>query len=197
MSNKQNIASTTGWIAAIAASSCCIAPVVAAIAGAGSLSASFSWLEPLRPYLIGFSIIAIGYAWYIHLKPKPKDDCGCEIVRRPKFYEGKSFLVVITTFAILSITFPSYSHLLAPPEKSSAIMSSFTTVELDVQGMTCTGCEVHVNNATTEIDGVTSSTSDYRNESAVVIFDPNKTDIQTIAKHIEQETGYSVRQIKK
>ena len=65
MENKNSKgAVTTGILAAIAASSCCIPPVVAAIAGAGGASTNLSWMEPFRPYLIGLTIVAIGYAWY-------------------------------------------------------------------------------------------------------------------------------------
>ena len=199
MSEKQqNRASSTGLIAAIAASSCCIAPVVAAIAGIGSFSASLSWIEPLRPYLIGFAVLAIGYAWYINLKPKAEDNCGCEVERKPRFYEGRPFLIGITLFAMLSIGFPSYSHYLLPAQEVHvAAGGDFTTVKLDVTGMTCTGCEVHVNTASSEVNGVKSATSDYENESAVIVFDPAITDVEQISDHIEKETGYSVRKAKK
>ena len=85
----------TGVIAALAASSCCIPPIIAAVAGIGGASSSLSWMEPFRPYLIGIAVIAIGYAWYAHLKPKKADDCGCEI-EKPKFYQKRSFLIGMT-----------------------------------------------------------------------------------------------------
>ena len=69
--NSRGVAAT-GIIAAIAASSCCIPPVIAAIAGVGGAAGSLSWMEPLRPYLIGLAVVAIGYAWYNHLKPVKK-----------------------------------------------------------------------------------------------------------------------------
>ena len=84
----------TGVVSAIAASSCCIPPVIAAIAGVGGASSSLSWMESFRPYLIGLTVIAIGYAWYSHLKSKEKDDCGCEI-DKPKFYQTRGFLIIM------------------------------------------------------------------------------------------------------
>ena len=72
----------TGIIAALAASSCCIPPVIAAIAGVGGAAGSLSWMEPLRPYLIGLAVVAIGYAWYNHLKPKKEDDLTDEPTTR-------------------------------------------------------------------------------------------------------------------
>ena len=42
-----------GLLTAIAASLCCITPVLALIAGTSGLASTFSWLEPFRPYFIG------------------------------------------------------------------------------------------------------------------------------------------------
>ena len=67
-------AAYTGLFAAVAASSCCIPPVIALIAGVGGSASALSWMEPFRPYLIGLAIIAIGYAWYSYLKPINEDD---------------------------------------------------------------------------------------------------------------------------
>ena len=41
-----------GIFAAIAASLCCITPLLAILAGASGIASAFSWLEPARPYLI-------------------------------------------------------------------------------------------------------------------------------------------------
>ena len=68
---------SAGVFTAIAASLCCITPVIALIAGSGSIASSFSWLAPARPYLIGLTIAVLGFAWYQKLKPQPVDECGC------------------------------------------------------------------------------------------------------------------------
>jgi len=59
-----------GMLAAIAASLCCITPVLAVLVGLGGIASTFSWLDPLRPYLIGFTVIILGYAFYAAYKPK-------------------------------------------------------------------------------------------------------------------------------
>ena len=78
-----------GIFAAIAASLCCITPVLALLAGASGAASSLSWLEPLRPYLIGLAIATLGFAWYRSLSKKESTDCGpdgtCAV-------EKKSFL---------------------------------------------------------------------------------------------------------
>jgi hypothetical protein len=79
-----------GVFTAIAASLCCITPVLALIAGTGSIASSFSWIEPARPYLIGLTIVVLGFAWYQKLKPRPADDCGCAIDDLPAGKTGTS-----------------------------------------------------------------------------------------------------------
>jgi len=65
-SNKNLIG--TGMLAAITASLCCIAPVAAIFAGTSSFATTFSFLEPLRPYLIGITIVVLAFAWFQNLK---------------------------------------------------------------------------------------------------------------------------------
>ena len=123
----------TGVIAALAASSCCIPPVIAAIAGVGGAAGSLSWMEPLRPYLIGLAVVAIGYAWYTHLKPKKADDCGCDI-EKPKWYQTKGFLVGMTLFAAISITFPYYSGIFFSDNKKEVVVPDNSSVQkIDVK----------------------------------------------------------------
>jgi len=52
----------TGVITAIAASLCCITPILALISGASGIASSFTWMEPFRPYLIGITVLVLGFA---------------------------------------------------------------------------------------------------------------------------------------
>lgn len=184
---------TTGILAALAASSCCIPPVIAAIAGVGGAAGTLSWMEPLRPYLIGLAVIAIGYAWYSHLKPKKDDDCGCEI-EKPKFYQTKGFLVAITLFAAISISFPYYSGIFFGDNKKEVIVvdkSNIQKIDIKIEGMTCDACQNHVNHAVNELPGIIDVKTSYSEGNAVVEFDTTQTNILEIEKAINS-TGYKV-----
>ena len=74
-----------GLLSAVGASLCCITPVLALISGTTGFASTFSWLEPFRPYLIGITVLILGFAWYQKLKPKNKIDCDCETDEKPKF----------------------------------------------------------------------------------------------------------------
>ena len=115
-------AGITGLFAALAASACCIPPVVALIAGVGGSASALSWLEPFRPYLIGLAIVAIGYAWYNYYRLKNIDDCECDVNEKPKWFQTKGFLVIVTLFVATAIGFPYYSHIFYPDNQKEIIV---------------------------------------------------------------------------
>lgn len=189
---------TTGIIAALAASSCCIPPVIAAIAGVGGATGSLSWMEPLRPYLIGLAVVTIGYAWYSHFKPKREDDCGCHIEKH-KWYQTKGFLVGMTLFAAISITFPYYSGIFFSDNIKEIIVvenSNIQKIILEIEGMTCDACQNHVNHAVNELSGIVDINTSYAKGNAIVEFDNTQTDILEIEAAVNS-TGYNVVKTKK
>tara|TARA_R110002073_G_scaffold63391_1_gene158731 strand:+ start:17536 stop:18135 length:600 start_codon:yes stop_codon:yes gene_type:complete len=186
-------AAYTGLFAAVAASSCCIPPVIALIAGVGGSASALSWMEPFRPYLIGLAVIAIGYAWYAYLKPKKEDDC-CEVDAKPKWYQTKGFLIGITLFAAIAIAFPYYSSIFYPDNKKEVIVvnqSNIETVEFSINGMTCNSCAEHVDHEVNKLDGILNSNTSYEKSNAIVEFDKTKTSKEAIEKAINS-TGYKV-----
>ena len=183
-----------GLLSAIGASLCCITPVLALIAGTSGFASTFSWLEPLRPYFIGLTILVLGFAWYQNLKPKKQIDCNCETEEKPKFIQSKIFLGIVTAFAIVMLAFPYYSRIFYPKTEKQIIMvdkSNIQKVEFTIKGMTCASCEEHVNHDINKLKGILSSSTSYKNGNAIVKFDRSKTNISEIEKTINS-TGYSV-----
>ena len=183
-----------GIFAAIAASSCCIPPVIALIAGVGGSASTLSWMEPFRSYLIGLAVIAIGYAWYNYFKLKKIDDCNCEIDEKPKWFQTKGFLIGITLFASISISFPYYSHIFYPDNKKEVGIVNVSDVEIidfNIKGMTCTGCEIHIESEVNTLDGIISVKADYEKATTVVKYDKTKVNETAIEKAI-LKTGYKI-----
>jgi mercuric ion transport protein len=194
-----NKAVYTGLFAAIASSSCCIPPVIALIAGVGGSTSALSWMEPLRPYLIGLAVVAIGYAWYNYYMLKNTNDCDCEIDKKPRWFQTKGFLIGITLFASLSIAFPYYAFIFYPDNTKEVIIvkqSNIQTVNFDVKGMTCASCEQHVIHAVNELEGIINVVASFDNANAKVEFDNSKTTKDDIEKAINS-TGYKVLNTKK
>ncbi|MBI1342437.1 MAG: mercuric transport protein MerTP [Terrimonas sp.] len=185
---------STGIVSSVAASLCCITPVLALIAGSRSVASSFSWIEPARPYLIGVTIAVLGFAWYQKLKPQATDDCGCAVNENPKFFQSKKFLFLVTLFAALMISFPSYAKFFFPKYEQTVVETEKTNiqiVELSIKGMNYEGCEAEVNHEIHKLPGILESVVSYKNKNAIVKFDASKTTIKDITGAVNA-TGYKV-----
>ena len=196
-----NSFTSAGVLSAIAASLCCITPVVALLAGSSSIAANFSWIEPARPYLIGLSIAVLLFAWYVKLKPANTNDadCTCETTKRASFVRSKTFLGIVTVFAILIMAFPHYANLFYPAPKvqvATVAANNKQQVQFTIQGMTCAGCEEHINNELSKLGGVVACKTSYVNRKSLVSFDKSKVDLKTIEATINK-TGYKVEKAMK
>jgi len=187
----------TSILTAIGASLCCITPLLALISGASGMASAFSWLEPLRPYLIGITVLVLVFAWYQKLKPKNEIECDCESDEKPKFVQSKTFLGLVTGFAILMLAFPYYGSMFYPKTEKEIIVVSkenIQKVNIDINGMTCNSCEEHVNHTVNKLDGILNVESSYENGSSRIEFDKSKINIEEIEKAINS-TGYTVTKI--
>lgn len=189
---------TAGILSAFAASLCCIAPVFALLAGSSGIAANLSWIGPARPYLIGLSIAVLGFAWYQQLKPgKPNStDCNCKTTNKTSFLQTKTFLGIVTVFAILMMSFPLYAIMFYPKPKVQAVTLAAADnkqqVKFNIKGMTCEACEEHVNIELSKVAGVLAYKTSYANRSSLITFDESKVDVNTIEGVINQ-TGYTVK----
>ncbi len=182
---------------AASASLCCITPVLAIVAGTSSLASSFSWLDPLRPYFIGATFLVLGTTWYGVMKPQKKDDCGCEPEKR-SFFKSKGFLSTITILSLLLTAFPSYSRFFFQKSESITALQDQTKnkkIELTVNGMTCSSCELHIESEVKKLPGVSFIKVSYEKKSATIEYDEQKVDIEKIIASINS-TGYKIDQSK-
>lgn len=188
-----------GWIAglltAVAASLCCITPVLAFLGGASGLASSFSWIEPYRPYLIGLTIAVFAFAWYQKLKSQKQVDCDCEADNKKSFWQSKSFLGIVTVVAALLIAFPYYAKIFYPkPQVTKVIIvdkSNIATVQLNISGMDCEGCTAHINSELSKTSGVIEVNTSYEKGTSLVKFDNSKTSVDSLVSVINK-TGYKV-----
>ncbi|MBF8965507.1 mercuric transport protein MerTP [Pontibacter sp. FD36] len=184
-----------GLLAAVFASLCCIAPLLAVVGGATGALSTFSWVEPLRPYLIGVTVALLAGAWYQRLrKPKADVDCACDEEEKPVFWKTKAFLLVVTVLAVIFLAFPYYAD--AFYEKPAYAETSQETVKqtlhLQIKGMTCTGCEAHVNQEVGKLPGIMGVSTSYEQESATVTYDSTQVQPSTILE-AARKTGYVVK----
>ncbi|WP_335965501.1 mercuric transport protein MerTP [Galbibacter sp. PAP.153] len=190
-----------GILAALAASVCCITPILAILGGLGGVASTFSWLEPLRPYLIGLTIIVLGIAWYKTLKPQKEEiDCNCEEDDKKSYINSKSFLLIITVVSALLIAFPYYAGIFVPKQETKEVLivnqQDIVKLKFIINDMTCSACEGHINHNISELEGVIKVNTSYKVKQSIVEFDTTKTSVEDIKKAVD-ETGYTVSEYKK
>lgn len=197
MNGPSNKLAGAGILAAVAASLCCITPVLALLSGVTGIAASFTWIEPARPYLIATTLLVLAFAWYQKLKPRTAEEmaCDCETDDKKPFIQGKAFLGLVTVFAALMLAFPYYSGVFYSSDPPIAIVGQEGTLshaEFQVKGMTCTACEDHIRHAVTSLSGIQSVDASFKTGSASVAFDPALTTEEEILNAIHS-TGYTVK----
>ena len=186
-----------GLLAALAASLCCITPLLAVVGGLGGVASSFSWLEPFRPYLIVLTVGVLGFAWYQKLRPRPADDCGCAVADKPSLLQSKGFLGGVSVLAAALLAFPYYGALLYPtapgttPVAANGAAPVWQTANYRIGGMTCEACAKHVEHAVRQLPGVQAVTVSYDRGTARVRFDAAKSPAAQVAQAING-TGYRV-----
>lgn len=190
-----------GILTATAASLCCITPVLALISGTSGIASAFSWMEPFRPYLIGLTIAVLGFAWYQKLKPRKKDEIVCDCAEdKPSFWQGKTFLAIVTVLSFLLMAFPKFSHIFYPKAERKEIVivdkSNIQQVEFKIKGLTCEACTEHINLALSKVPGIIEYKTEYKAGSSTVKFDNSKTNQNSIADAINK-SGYKVTNIQK
>ena len=157
------------------------------------MASTFTWIEPFRPYLIGWTLLTLGYAWRRQLKTRKAIECDCEQDDKPSFLYSKTFLGIITVFVILMLAFPYYNSSLFVSDSniSKFTETNLTTANLQFEGMTCKGCESGIANYA-KAAGAKSVESNYITGNTVIKYNKTKTNIDSIVAGIEL-LGYKLK----
>lgn len=190
-----------GVLSAVAASLCCITPVISLVAGSSSLATNVSWMQPARPFLVVFTLAALLLAWYFKLRTAKAtvDDCGCEVAQRTPFLHSKLFLSLVTVLALMMLAFPVYSKVFYPSSATQdavvGMQSDLQTAVFAIKGMTCAGCEPHVNGEVSKLKGVVEVKTSYAKGTSVVRYETKQVTLAQIKAAIAK-TGYEIVSVK-
>ncbi len=187
-------------LAAVAASLCCILPIIFALAGVGIVGAS-AFFAAWRPYLLGVTavLLAIGF-YFAYRKPKeacePGSACAVPSVNR----KGRIGLWIATAFVVALAAFPYYSGPVANfvlgtgSSKASAAGPQLTHVTLAVEGMDCPACATAIENRLSGLSGVKKARVSYEQKRAEVEFDQSVVSVEALEKAIA-DSGYKARPV--
>ncbi|GAB3878969.1 hypothetical protein GCM10028824_41590 [Hymenobacter segetis] len=188
-----------GLLAALAASLCCITPLLAVVGGLGGAASAFAWLEPYRLYLVALTVGVLGFAWYRQLRPAPVAADCCAVPTKSSIMQSTGFLASVTVLAVLLLAFPYYGAKLYPTTKPTVQVVSppggapiWQTRTYRIQGMTCEACAHHVEQAVQQVPGVQSVAVSYDQATAQVRYNSAQAQPAQVESAING-TGYHVQ----
>ena len=65
---------------------------------------------------------------------------------------------------------------------SISLAAESKTITLDVPGMTCKFCPITIRKALQKVPGVIEAKAEYQTKTAIVTFDPDKTNVEDLTK---------------
>ena len=194
---KQKAVVSASLLAAVAASLCCILPIVFAFGGFAIVGAS-AFFESLRPYFLVATFALLGVGFYLaYRKPKASCDPRSACARPPVTRAGRLVLWIAAAFAVAFAAFPYYSgavaEFLLSDGKAAASPArragNVQRVRFAVRGMYCPACAKGVETKLASLTGVRKATVSYEKGEAVVEYDAGAVSPEQIEKAV-QEAGY-------
>jgi len=184
-------------VAAVAASLCCILPVLATVTGAGAIAAG-AVFDRWRPYLLGLTglLLAGGFflAWLDHQKAcAPGSLCAT----KPMGRWNSIALGILATSVVALAAFPYYSGAVArlvvrQPGPAPAVASAdLSTVAFQVPDMDCPACAVALSAAFRKLPGVVDAKLDVDSRKAVVTFDRSEENVAAL-KRVITDAGFHI-----
>jgi|SRR5713101_5105633 len=99
--------------AAVAASACCLGPVVFTAIGSGALAAASTKLAVVRPMFLGLTAVLLGFGFYrTYRAPEAAAACGDGECTPGSNRKGRVVLWIVAVVVVLFAAFPYYAKYL-------------------------------------------------------------------------------------
>jgi mercuric ion transport protein len=178
-------------VAALAASSCCIGPLVLAALGIGGAGA-LAVLGTYRPYVLGLTAVLLAGGFYLtYRRPRAAegDACGCERPHRAAGRAGKIGLWLATAMVALFALSPQLIACVAGKSEARAASGPVMRATLRVEGMDCEACSVNIQGALTQAGGFRALKVDLASQTISVQYEPAAGRLDAYLAAID-ELGY-------
>jgi len=144
--------------------------------GAGLSAAGIgTFFERFRPLFLIIAAVLLGLGFYLNYFRKERCEAGSTCERPdPRFRKmNRGMLWVSTALVLAFVLFPSYAERLfgVRPTAAGSTVASTDTWTIDIEGMTCAGCEAAVNQSLAEVPGVLSAKASYDAAGATITVD--------------------------
>lgn len=195
--------------AAIAASACCILPLILGAVSAGTAGFGTA-LAPYRPYLMGLTLLLLGAGFYFTYRPAKAansdsdccavtetDCCATNKVLRMKRL-SKALLWAVTVFTLAVMAYPWVAQYRAGASAASALVAATPpkaqTALFTIPSMDCPACAVNIADALKKTPGVYDAKVDFDTKQASVHYNPGQVNITKLREAIDR-TGFPAKEI--
>lgn len=185
---KKSIVASSGILAALLASTCCVTPLLALAGALGIGVAQLSFLISIKPYLITVSLIAIGYNLYKAYRPT-KDNC-CTVPDNKtsagsKIMKSKALLWAIAIFTIIILMLP-YMGMAQAKTKTLQTQKKIVKTEYYAEKLTQSCCVGIVEYSLKKVNGYEKLEANTEKRLLTVWYDANKTNADKIMEAINK-----------
>jgi len=196
-------------IAAIAASLCCIGPLLFVVLGLGAFGAAAAF-QTARPYLLGAAVLLLAFGFYRTYFRRasacaPGEACDTKPINR-----ASRIGLWIASIAVLAFALSPYyvgdiaaafvrrqapvetAPATVPPGERASSETDLATVTVQIEGMDCTACEAPIRAVLEKTPGLRSADVSYKRGNAQIKYDPKQTNVTHIKRAIDS-TGYKAK----
>lgn len=200
---REKLAAVGSVIAAIAASICCIGPLIALLLGTSSLAAASSFAQ-WRPVFLGVTFVLLAGAWYLTYR-KPKGGAcaeGTVCATKPAAKWNKVMLWIATILVVALAMFPLYAGAVARwlhPDKPRASLtdaSGLATMKVKIPSMDCDACAANIQRTLLKQNGILDAQVTFKTKEAVVQYDAGKLSPEKVIAAID-DTGFRAEPTRK
>lgn len=163
---------TGGVFAGIAASLCCIGPLLSLTLGLGSFAAS-AWFARWRPVFLVVTFVLLGLAWYLTYR-RPKVDCADGSCARPPGTAARLSLLLGTLVALAAAIYPSLPTASRHID-AAVVVANDAKLSVLIPSMDCPPCAKGIEATLSRAPGVKQAVVEYETKAAVLIYDPAVT----------------------
>jgi mercuric ion transport protein len=162
-------------LAALAASSCCLGPLLLVALGVGGVGVAGT-LGAFRPYLLSASAVLLALAFYFtyRMPGTPTGDaCGCPRHRASR--AGRIALWLATVVVLLVAAAPPLLARWADRTRAPSSArpdGSISTATIVVEGIDCAACAAPMRKALTKVGGFHELELDIPKQSITVAYEP-------------------------
>ena len=192
---KQSWILTGGFLSAFAASLCCIGPLVAAVAGAGSFIAA-GWFERWRPVFLGITIALLALAWVLTLRARriACADGTCATPRASHWTLGVLVFSTVITGAVA--LFPQLAQtVIGRSSVATSVSAGGRVLRVRIPSMDCAACAGGITGTLQRVPGIRTAVVSYATKEAEVVYDPAVISATAVMAKIDA-TGFKAEQIK-